>query len=71
MSRFLTICAMALAGCGPELTIPPDLLAPCPGWTGRRPDTQGELIRAAAAEKGGRVCANAKLEAVAGMIGGG
>lgn len=65
MWRCLIICAAALAGCGRDAVIPADLLTPCPGWTGRRPQTEGELIRAAWAEKGGRECANGKLAAIA------
>lgn len=68
MRRCLIICAMALAGCGPEpATIPPDLLTPCPGWAGPRPETEGALIRAALAEKGGRQCANGKLQSIAAL----
>lgn len=67
MRRCLVICAMVLAGCGRDATVPGDLLAPCPGWTGRRPATEGELIRAALAEKGGRECANGKLAAIAAL----
>lgn len=68
MRRCLIICAMALAGCGPDAaTIPAELLDPCPGWQGRRPATEGELIRAALAEKGGRRCANSKLAAIAAL----
>lgn len=67
MRHCLIICALALAGCGPDPVIPGDLLSPCDGWSGRRPETEGELIRAAAAEKGGRLCANGKLSAIAAM----
>lgn len=67
MWRCLSICALALAGCGPDPAVPPDLLQPCPGWQGRRPLTEGELIRAAWAEKGGRECANGKLAAIAAL----
>lgn len=62
MGRCLIICAMLLAGCGRE---PPPLalldLTPCPGWTGARPQTEGQFARAAAAERAGRACANEKL----------
>lgn len=69
MRAYLIICAMVLAGCGRDpATVPPDLLTPCPGWIGKTPATEGELIRAAAAEKAGRQCANGKLEAVAGVL---
>jgi hypothetical protein len=72
MRRYLIICAVGLAGCGPDpATVPPDLLTPCPGWQGNAPATEGELIRAAAAEKAGRTCANTKLQAVAAVVGGG
>lgn len=66
MRRLTIICAMALAGCGAEPIapppIPPDMLQSCAGWTGRAPQTQGELLRAALAERTGRLCANEKLE---------
>ena len=70
MRRCLIICAVALAGCGPDRVpvVPPDMLTPCPGWTGRTPATEGEVIRAAAAEKAGRLCANTKLEGVAEVL---
>lgn len=65
MRLCLIICAGLLAGCGPDMaTVPPDLLTPCPGWQGARPDTEARVMRAAAAEKAGRLCANAKLYAV-------
>lgn len=67
MRRCLIICAVALAACGRDAVIPAELLTPCPGWTGRRPQTEGELIRAALAEKGGRECANGKLQSIAAM----
>jgi hypothetical protein len=71
MRRCLIICALALAGCGPDpVTIPPELTTPCAGWTGPRPATEVQLIRAAAAEKGGRQCANSKLSAIAALSGG-
>ncbi|MFO1203000.1 MAG: hypothetical protein U1E58_10240 [Tabrizicola sp.] len=66
MHRCLIICALALAACGPDpALIPAELLDPCPGWQGKRPETEGQLIRAAAAEKGGRLCANSKLASIA------
>lgn len=69
MRRCLIILALLLAGCGPDVAAPPALsvldLSPCPGWQGARPETEGELARAAAAEQAGRLCANAKLQAVA------
>lgn len=69
MRLCLTICAMLLAGCGgPE---PPGLqlfdLTPCDGWTGPVPQTERQLARAAAAERGGRLCANAKLATLRGL----
>ncbi len=71
MRRYLIICAMALAGCGRDpIIIPPDILLPCPGWQGAAPATEGQLIRAAAAERAGRVCANTKLDAVAAITDG-
>lgn len=69
MRACLIICAGLLAGCGREVAIvPPDLLTPCAGWLGARPATEGEVMRAAAAEKAGRLCANGKLQAVAGVL---
>ena len=71
MRHCLIICAMALAGCGPDpLIIPPEMLTPCPGWPGPRPQTESQLLRAGAAEKAGRICANIKLEAVSAMVDG-
>ena len=67
MRLCLTICAALLAGCGREAVIPPELVTPCPGWQGRRPATEGEVMRAALAEKGGRECANGKLAAIAAL----
>lgn len=67
MPRCLIIFAALLAGCGPDPTIPPELVEPCPGWLGRVPQNEGELIRAALAEKGGRECANSKLASIAAL----
>lgn len=70
MRRCLIIWMMLLAGCGPDPAPPPVALldlAPCPGWTGPRPVTEGGFARAAAAERAGRLCANAKLETVGGQ----
>lgn len=70
MGRCLIICAMLLAACGHE---PPALslldLTPCPGWTGPRPQTDGQFARAAAAERAGRLCANEKLATVSAVAG--
>ncbi len=65
INRCLIICALLLAGCGRD-PAPVELLdlTPCDGWTGQAPATEGELIRAALAERTGRLCANTKLEAV-------
>lgn len=69
MFRYLIICASLLAGCGHKpASMPPDLLTPCPGWQGSAPASEGDLIRAALAEKAGRVCANSKLGAVAAVL---
>lgn len=61
------ICALALAACGSdrELIIPADMLMPEEGWTGPVPRTEGELIRAALAERTGRLRANEKLVGIA------
>lgn len=73
MHRCLIISAMLLAACGRDAASPPPMalldLAPCPGWTGPRPATEGAFARAAAAERAGRLCANAKLEAVGAAVG--
>lgn len=70
MCRCLIICVTLLAGCGRE---PPPVslldIAPCPGWTGPPPVTERGLARAAAAERAGRICANAKLAALRDMPG--
>jgi hypothetical protein len=70
MRLCLIIFGAALAACGPDPVpvVPPDMLAPCPGWQGRTPATEGELIRAGAAEKAGRQCANLKLAGVAEIL---
>lgn len=72
MRRLTITCAMALAGCGSEppaqTPIPADMLQPCPGWTGRPPQTQGELLRAALAERTGRLCANEKLLSLSALL---
>lgn len=73
MRRCLVICLILLASCGPKIEAPPPLalldLEPCPGWQGATPTSERLYARAAAAEKAGRLCANAKLndaKAVAG-----
>lgn len=72
MRRCLIISVALLTACGRDPAPPPVALldlAPCPGWTGPRPATEGDFARAAAAEKAGRLCANSKLEAVASAMG--
>ncbi|PTV94997.1 hypothetical protein C8J27_106267 [Rhodobacter aestuarii] len=67
MRRLAITCALLLAACGADPAPPPLAgldLAPCAGWTGGVPDTEQRLMRAAAAERAGRLCANAKLVAV-------
>lgn len=71
MRRCLIISAVLLTACGRDPALPPVALldlAPCPGWTGPRPTTEGDFARAAAAERAGRQCANAKLAAVSGSV---
>ena len=72
MRRCLIICVMLLAGCSPaNLAVPPvspDLLQPCPGWQGRAPLTEGQLIAVLAAEKAGRVQCNGKLATIAATL---
>lgn len=67
MRHCLIFCGLVLAACGrdPVPAIAALDLTPCPGWLGPRPATEGHLIRAAAAEQAGRLCANAKLAAAA------
>lgn len=74
MHRFLSICLMLLASCGPTTNdttvikvrtyVPPDLLTTCAGWRGAAPETEGQLIEAAHAEKTGRLCANGKIVSI-------
>lgn len=76
MRSCLIICVLMLASCGPKQVvvapppIPADMLTPCNGWQGRSPETQGELLRAALAEKTGRLCANEKLRGIGEIVGG-
>lgn len=69
MRPYLIICAVVLAGCGRDPGPDPGAalrlldLAPCPGWQGATPSTERDLMRAALAERTGRLCANAKLGA--------
>jgi hypothetical protein len=70
MRLCLIICALALAACGRDVVVPPDMLTPCTGWQGGTPKTEGDLLRAGAAERAGRICANTKLEAVRAVLGG-
>lgn len=72
MRLFLITSVMLLASCGREITpapIPADLLVPCPGWQGRTPTTEGQLVDAALAEKRGREACNLKLGAIAEIAG--
>lgn len=78
MRRCLMGCVMLLASCGSPETVrrvavvPPvsaDLRTGCPGWQGRPPVTVGQLLDAGAAEKAGRLCANAKIEAIDKILG--
>lgn len=73
MRLCLIISTLLLAGCGNRSehslsTLAVLDLAPCPGWEGGRPQTEGEFARAAARERAGRLCANTKLETVATII---
>lgn len=67
MRLCLAISLMLLSACGGSEPAPLDALdlAPCPGWGGAVPATERQFARAAAAERTGRLCANAKLDAVA------
>jgi hypothetical protein len=72
MRRCLIICALLLTGCGNEAPAPlgvsapisADLLTPCAGWEGGTPQSEGQLIEAASAERAGRLRCNAKLAAI-------
>jgi hypothetical protein len=72
--RLYLLCLVSLLpgfmgrGADPARMPPPnvsaDLLAPCAGYTGPVPTTEGQLSNALIAEAQGRGCANGKLEAV-------
>ena len=70
MRLSVILCAMALLSCGPKpatvLTpfVPEDLFQPSPGWEGARPQTEEQVIKAAEAEKSGRIKANNQLAAI-------
>ncbi|SDX32729.1 hypothetical protein SAMN05443573_1228 [Celeribacter indicus] len=64
MRLYLIFCLTLLAGCGHEPALSLLDLSPCPGWQGAPPLTEAQFARAAAAERAGRLCANAKLEGV-------
>lgn len=70
MRHCLIMLCAGLAACGAGGSIPPDMLRPCAGWQGPAPATEGQLLRAALAEKAGRECANGRLAGVAAIIGG-
>lgn len=62
----MAIFLPALVACGPDYEPVPLAaldLEDCEGWTGRTPQTKGELLRAASAERAGRLCGNVKLKA--------
>ena len=71
MRLCLIISLMLLGGCGHEPALALLNLEPCPGWEGAKSATESQFARAAAAERAGRLCANAKLEAVSEAVGGG
>lgn len=58
----------ALAACGAG-KVPAEMLRPCDGWLGPVPVTEGQVLRAALAEKTGRECANGRLAGVARVLG--
>lgn len=64
MRLCLIISLMLLGGCGHEPALSLLDLEPCSGWEGERPVTESQFARAAAAERAGRLCANAKLKHV-------
>lgn len=54
MHRYLIICAMLLASCGPKLpdgSVPPELLAAPTGYVGPTPLTEGQIVDAALADQ--------------------
>ena len=63
----IMLCA-GLAACGAGGRVPADMLRPCDGWQGPAPVTEGQLLRAALAEKTGRECANGRLAGVARVL---
>lgn len=73
MRLCLIICAALLTACGRAEPVAPyvpaDLLRTAPGWRGAPPATEGQLVDAAAAEKRGRELANARIEAIAQIVG--
>lgn len=68
MRSLILISLLALASCGPKTADLAGLdaldLEPCGGWKGATPEDAKTLIRAAAAEKFGRLCNESKLQAV-------
>lgn len=70
MRLSVILCAMALLSCGPKpvtvLTpfVPEDLFQPALGWEGVSPQTEEQAIKAAEAEKSGRIRANNQLAAI-------
>ncbi|MEL7395390.1 MAG: hypothetical protein AAFN44_03355 [Pseudomonadota bacterium] len=44
--------------------MPEDLFQPALGWEGARPQTEEQIIKAAEAEKSGRIKANNQLAAI-------
>lgn len=65
MRLCLIIFVALLAGCGNKqqrvIKVPDELFREEPGWVGPIPETEGQLIDAALAEKTGRLRANEKL----------
>lgn len=75
--RLCLLCLpLLLTGCfgpgsdrpAPPPIVPADLLQPAPGWTGPKPQTEGQLSDALIAEAQGRRIANARLAAISDIL---
>lgn len=67
MRHCLIISALLLAGCGrnlPPPVVPADLLEPVPGYQGKTPKTQGQLISAIIADKRALGQCNLQVESI-------
>lgn len=69
MHRYLICCAALLAGCGPSgrVAIPPELLAPCVGYQGPSPQTEGQFVNALLTDRAALGKCNAQITAIGGL----